>query len=91
MKKPQILLSSLFFATSMALANTPQAPVNINKADTSALAAVPGIGKHKADAIVKYRQSHGPFKNLHDLTKVKGISEKKLENILKHNPPELSI
>lgn len=91
MKKAQISLSIMLLATGLALASSPQAAVNINKADSSALAAVPGIGKHKADSIIEYRQSHGPFKEIHDLTKVKGISEKKLENILKHNPAQLSV
>ncbi len=91
MKKQQASLGILFLASSVAFANPSPSTVNINKADQQTLAAVPGIGKHKADAIVEYRQSHGSFKDIHDLTKVKGINEKKLENILKHNSTQLSV
>jgi competence ComEA-like helix-hairpin-helix protein len=92
MKKQQTSLAVLFLASGMALASgASQTAVNINKADTSALATVPGIGKHRAEAIIEYRQSHGLFKEVHDLIKVKGFSEKKLESILKHNPSQLSV
>lgn len=53
------------------------APVNINTADAKTLAEnIKGIGPKKAQAIVVYRQENGPFKTIHDLTKVKGIGEK---------------
>lgn len=55
--------------------------VNINSAEVSALQAVKGIGPKKAEAIVAYRQSHGPFNSINDLTKVKGIGEKRLSKI----------
>jgi len=52
-------------------------PVNINKADAKTLAkSISGIGPSKAEAIVAYRHKHGPFKSVHELTKVKGIGEK---------------
>lgn len=37
------------------------------------------IGARKAEAIVKYRQEHGPFKNPQDLAAVKGIKRKTIE------------
>ena len=53
------------------------APVNINTADAKTLAEnIKGIGPKKAQAIVVYRRENGPFKSIHDLTKVKGIGEK---------------
>jgi competence protein ComEA len=91
MKKQQASLAILLLAGGIAFANDSHAAVNINKADTLTLAAVPGIGKHRAEAIIEYRQSHGQFKDVHDLVKVKGINEKKLDNILKHNPGQLSV
>ncbi|TDL55598.1 helix-hairpin-helix domain-containing protein [Paenibacillus dendritiformis] len=47
--------------------------ININEADANALMKLPGIGPSKSQAIVKYRESHGPFQRLEDLKKVKGI------------------
>lgn len=47
--------------------------VNINTADASELTALPGIGTVKAQAIVAYRQTHGPFRSVDDLDHVKGI------------------
>ncbi|RJG26189.1 helix-hairpin-helix domain-containing protein [Paenibacillus thiaminolyticus] len=47
--------------------------ININAADAEALMKLPGIGPSKSQAIVKYRESHGPFQRLEDLKKVKGI------------------
>jgi len=55
-------------------------PVDINKADAESLAAaLKGIGQSKAEAIVAYRDKHGPFKAVDDLTLVKGIGEKTVE------------
>lgn len=52
-------------------------PVNINTADAATLSKqLKGIGPSKAAAIVEYRQKHGPFKTIDQLTQVKGIGEK---------------
>ncbi|TCV94409.1 comEA protein [Biostraticola tofi] len=48
--------------------------VNINTADAEDLAdALNGIGPKKAEAIISYREKNGPFTNIEDLSKVKGI------------------
>jgi len=61
-------------------------PVNINKADAATLAKnINGVGPAKAQAIVTYRHKYGPFKSIHDLTKVKGIGEK----LVAKNKPDL--
>ncbi len=55
-------------------------PVDINSADAQTLAAsLNGVGLAKAQAIVEYRQQHGPFQSLEDLANVKGIGEKTVE------------
>ncbi|MEJ2141812.1 MAG: helix-hairpin-helix domain-containing protein [Gammaproteobacteria bacterium] len=55
-------------------------PVNINTADIKSLAEnIKGIGAKKAQAIVDYRKTHGPFKRVDDIVKVKGIGNKLLE------------
>jgi competence protein ComEA len=48
--------------------------VNINTADAEMLSSeLTGIGQSKAEAIVTYRNQHGPYKNIEELTNVKGI------------------
>lgn len=49
--------------------------VNINTATQTELDTLPGIGPSKAAAIISYRETHGPFRNPHDVTNVKGIGE----------------
>ena len=50
------------------------AQVNINTADAETLSSeLSGIGQSKAEAIVAYREQHGPYKNIEDLVNVKGI------------------
>ena len=50
------------------------AQVNINKADAETLSSeLSGVGQSKAEAIVSYREQHGPYKSVEELTNVKGI------------------
>ncbi|WP_260985300.1 helix-hairpin-helix domain-containing protein [Paenibacillus xylanexedens] len=55
--------------------------IDINSAPVSKLTELPGIGEKKAQAIVDYRNAHGPFTRVSDLTKVKGIGMKMLEKM----------
>jgi competence protein ComEA len=49
-------------------------PVNINTADAATLSReLQGIGLKRAQAIIEYRQKHGPFKSVDELALVKGI------------------
>lgn len=47
--------------------------VNVNEADAATLAGLSGIGQARAEAIIAYREEHGPFKVIEDLVNVKGI------------------
>lgn len=49
--------------------------LDLNRADVAALMELPGIGQSKAEAIVGYREEHGPFSQAEDLMKVEGIKE----------------
>ena len=49
--------------------------VDLNSAGTAELELLPGIGPAKAKAIIRYRERHGPFRALSDLTEVSGVSD----------------
>ena len=55
--------------------------IDINKADASTLATLPGMGPGISQAIVAYREEHGPFAAVDGLLAVKGIGEKRLARI----------
>ncbi len=56
------------------------AEVDINSADIATLAKhVKGVGERKAQAIVQYRDEHGPFKSVDELQNVKGIGQKTVD------------
>ncbi len=55
-------------------------PVDINQATAEEIAtALKGIGLAKAQAIVAHRENFGPFTSVEDLTLVKGIGAKTVE------------
>ncbi len=56
-------------------------PLNLNTASKEDLCALSGVGDAIAARIVEYREQNGPFQSVDDLINVKGIGEKKLEDI----------
>ena len=59
----------------------PDEVIDLNAADTYDLDRLPGIGPAKAEAILVYREEHGPFQSVDDLLSVSGIGEVTLENL----------
>lgn len=55
--------------------------IALNSANTTELQQLPGIGPKTAQAIIAYRETHGAFSEISELTKVKGIGPKKWEQI----------
>jgi competence protein ComEA len=55
--------------------------VNINLATQKELEELPGIGPTLAKSIIDYREKNGGFKSVEELKKVKGIGEKRFEEI----------
>lgn len=49
--------------------------VNINTADATMLMTLPGIGQSKADMIISYRDTNGPYKSIEDIMQIQGIKE----------------
>jgi competence protein ComEA len=81
-----VLLAMLVSVSSFA------GPVDINSADASTLAsAITGVGESKAAAIVAYRDTHGPFASVDELSKVKGVGMKTVNksrnNLMVSAPP----
>lgn len=55
--------------------------IDINRAEPWLLQALPGIGEVRAQAIVGYRNEHGPFRIMEDLLKVSGIGPATFDRI----------
>ena len=49
------------------------APIDLNRASVADLVGLPGIGPARARAIVAFRDSTGPFRQLTDLKRVPGV------------------
>ena len=78
----------LALALLLPLAAPAASPVNINTADKETLiTAISGVGEKKAEAIIEYREQHGPFKSVDEITKIKGIGQ----GILDKNRENLSV
>ena len=58
--------------------------VDINKASAAELETLPGIGPAYSQRIIQYREQHGAFKSIEDLTKVKGIGPAKMSELRDH-------
>jgi competence protein ComEA len=72
-----------FIILAMLCVATPAfsgSQVDINSADAKTLAqSLDGVGLVKAEAIVAYRNAHGPFETLEDLAKVEGLGPRVIE------------
>jgi competence protein ComEA len=72
--KGSLLAIALGCAMLLSSGALQAGPVNINTADAATLAReLNGVGLKRAEAIVEYRQKHGPFKSADELSLVKGI------------------
>jgi competence ComEA-like helix-hairpin-helix protein len=90
MKTPLRTLSALALSLALSvglglgLAPAParaEDQLNVNTASEQELEALPGVGAATAKRIVEYRDQNGPFENLEDLQKVRGISPAALEKL----------
>jgi competence protein ComEA len=85
-KRPNRLLATLLLAFTLLAAGIStaaeeQQKINLNSASTQELTTLRGIGDKTAQAIVAYRENHGPFKSIEELVEVKGIGEKLMASL----------
>lgn len=55
--------------------------VNINSFKIEELKQLPGVGEKLAQRIIEYHKLYGPFKSKEQLLQVKGIGDKKFEQL----------
>lgn len=79
-----MVLAAPVFANDASASTNPQTTamatetkVNINKATAKDLMKIKGLNAAKARAIIAYRNKHGDFKALDDLSNVKGFKKVK--------------
>ena len=80
--------SSVPTSTSKSTSSTPDVaapstdnPVDINAASQQRLQRLPGIGEVRAEAIIQFRETYGPFGATSEVTSVPGIGPATFENI----------
>ncbi len=56
-------------------------PVDVNRASREELMAVHGIGEKLADRILRFRDEHGPLKNIDDLMEMPGVKEGSMKSL----------
>lgn len=54
--------------------------VNLNTATAEELTRLKGVGDTLGERIVAYREEHGPFRRVEEITRVSGIGQAILEN-----------
>ncbi len=82
-----LLSESKELAAEEALRSTPLAPGELldpNRVTAAELDRLPGVGPAIAEAVVRSRESDGPFRGREDLLRVRGIGPALLERMAPH-------
>ena len=67
--------------TTTAPVSGHHAPINLNTASRADLEKLPGIGQRLAARIVEHRERHGAFRRVEHLIMVRGISERRFDEL----------
>lgn len=80
---PPVPLVSSETGTGEEVSATPVStgPVRLNSATVADLETLPGIGPSLAERIIEYRDEHGPFTSIAQLSEVRGIGDTILAEI----------
>lgn len=72
-------------STATNVVDVVEFTVNVNQASADEMATLlKGVGAKKALAIIEYREQHGPFTNIAQLTNVKGLGPSFIEKNREH-------
>ena len=74
-------MQALACLAAALLAVPALAAVNVNTAQQSELQRTKGLDKHKAKAIIDYRNENGAFQSLEALEKVRGFDSATIEKL----------
>lgn len=78
------MVPASLFAAEKPAASSVLETIHLNQATAEELQALPGVGPALSERIVVYRNEHGPFKSVDQLTEVKGIGQAKLAKFREH-------
>lgn len=88
-KLPRRAASQRLHAAQTTRPAEPSAtPLNINEASREELERLPGIGPALAARIVEQRERHGRFRRAEHLLLVRGISERRFQQLRPYVTPE---
>jgi competence ComEA-like helix-hairpin-helix protein len=80
-----LVVAILAFAIeTLAQKQPPATPLDLNIATAEQLATLPGVGPVIAKAIVDFRTKSGPFRRVEDLLAIRGITERRLNELRPH-------
>ena len=77
-------LALLALMAGGAKAPPPSGPININTATVVQLEQLPGIGRSRAEMIVRIRERNGRFKKAEEFRALPRLSETECEQLRKH-------
>lgn len=58
--------------------------LDLNQASLVELERLPGVGFRRAQAIIAFRESHGPINNINELANIEGFDEELIESVGAH-------
>ena len=55
--------------------------IDVNEASREDLLGVPGVGEETADAILEFRENHGPIRNISELAEAEQINPRDIDSL----------